>query len=350
MEFTRSSVEIPGGRVGCLRSGGNARLEMNSHYAQNPAYSGPPKIILPMTVAKHQDHHQAHSHHHHAVNKLSRLKYAILLTVFGMLVEFAGGLIANSLALISDAWHMLTHLFALGMSYFAVILAQRSPTKKRTYGFYRAEIMAAFINGIVLLFICAYLVYEAVMRFISPEEIKVRHMLAVGAFGLVINGISTFLLAKASHNDLNIRSAFLHEIGDMISSVAVVGCGIIIYYTHNYILDPLVSLFICVLVAIWAVRLLIESADILLESAPKHLDIDEVIKILKSDCPGIHEVNHVHAWTIASSMYALTADVVIEDCHVSAANELLKKINQLLSERFHIEHTSIQFQCLLKKS
>ena len=350
MEFTRSSVEIPGGRVGCLRSGGNARLEINSHYAQNPAYSGPPKIILPMTVAKHQEHHQAHSHHHHAVNKLSRLKYAILLTVFGMLVEFAGGLIANSLALISDAWHMLTHLFALGMSYFAVILAQRSPTKKRTYGFYRAEIMAAFINGIVLLFICAYLVYEAVMRFISPEEIKVRHMLAVGAFGLVINGISTFLLAKASHHDLNIRSAFLHEIGDMISSVAVVGCGIIIYYTHNYILDPLVSLFICVLVAIWAVRLLIESADILLEAAPKHLDIDEVIKILKSDCPGIHEVNHVHAWTIASSMYALTADVVIEDCHVSAANELLKKINKLLSERFHIEHTSIQFQCLLKKA
>ena len=95
---------------------------------------------------------------------------------------------------------------------------------------------------------------------------------------------------------------------------------------------------------------MIESADILLESPPKHLDIDEVIKILKSDCPGIHEVNHVHAWTIASSMYALTADVVIEDCHVSAANELLKKINKLLSERFHIEHTSIQFQCLLKKS
>lgn len=302
-----------------------------------------------MTVAQRHQHHQAHSHHH-VVHKLSRLKYAILLTLFGMIAEFAGGLISNSLSLLSDAGHMLTHLFALGMSYFAVILAQRSPTKKRTYGFYRAEIMAAFINGIVLIFISAYLVYEAVLRFISPEEIKVKHMLAVAGFGLVINGISTFLLAKASHNDLNIRSAFLHEIGDMVSSIAVVGSGIIIYYTRNYILDPLVSLFICVLVVIWAVRLLIESADILLEAAPKHLDIDEVIKILKSDVPGIHEVNHIHAWTIASSMYALTADVVIQDCHVSAANELLKKINKLLSERFHIEHTSIQFQCLLKKT
>lgn len=302
-----------------------------------------------MTVAQRHQHHQAHSHHH-VVHKLSRLKYAILLTLFGMIAEFAGGLISNSLSLLSDAGHMLTHLFALGMSYFAVILAQRSPTKKRTYGFYRAEIMAAFINGIVLIFISAYLVYEAVLRFISPEEIKVKYMLAVAGFGLVINGISTFLLAKASHNDLNIRSAFLHEIGDMVSSIAVVGSGIIIYYTRNYILDPLVSLFICVLVVIWAVRLLIESADILLEAAPKHLDIDEVIKILKSDVPGIHEVNHIHAWTIASSMYALTADVVIEDCHVSAANELLKKINKLLSERFHIEHTSIQFQCLLKKT
>ena len=238
-----------------------------------------------MTVAQHHQHHQAHSHHH-VVHKLSRLKYAILLTLFGMIAEFAGGLISNSLSLLSDAGHMLTHLFALGMSYFAVILAQRSPTKKRTYGFYRAEIMAAFINGIVLIFISAYLVYEAVLRFISPEEIKVKHMLAVAGFGLVINGISTFLLAKASHNDLNIRSAFLHEIGDMVSSIAVVGSGIIIYYTRNYILDPLVSLFICVLVVIWAVRLLIESADILLEAAPKHLDIDEVIKILSPMFPG----------------------------------------------------------------
>ena len=288
-------------------------------------------------------------HQHHRINKLSRLKLALVLTAGGMIFEFIGGFLSNSLALISDAWHMLTHLFALGMSYFAILLSMRPITKKRTYGFYRAEILAAFINGIVLLFICVYLVYESVLRFISPEKIGVSQMLVVAGFGLVVNGVSTFLLAGLSAHDLNIRSAFLHEIGDMISSIAVVACGAIIFYTRNYILDPLVSIFICVLIVIWAVRLIIDSANILLEAAPKHLDIDEIIRVLKTEVKGVYEVHHLHAWTIASSIYALTAHVVIEDCQVSAANGLLEKINKLLAERFSIEHSNIQFECLIKK-
>lgn len=290
------------------------------------------------------------THHHHTkVDKISRLRLAIFLTALGMFVEFIGGIISNSLSLISDAGHMVTHLFALGMSYFAVILSARSPTKKRTYGFYRAEILAAFINGIVLIFITAYLVYEAFMRFISPEPIMVSHMLGAAGFGLIINGVSIFLLAKVIHNDLNIQSAFLHEIGDIISSIAVVVCGVIIFYTKNYIIDPIVSLFICALIIIWAVKLLLDSADILLEATPKHLDIDDMISVLKSEISNVRDVHHVHAWTIASSMYSLTADVVIDDCQVSSAAEILKKINHLLKERFHIEHTSIQFKCFLEK-
>ena len=288
-------------------------------------------------------------HHHYRDNKLSRLKAAIILTFVGMVFEFLGGFFSNSLALISDAWHMLTHLFALGMSYFAILLAMRPTTKNRTYGFYRAEILAAFVNGIVLIFISAYLVYEAVTRFMSPEKIKVWEMLLVAGFGLVINGISTYFLSGESHHDLNVRSAFLHEITDLISSIAVLAAGLSIFYTGNYIVDPLISLFICVLIVIWAVKLIIESGNILLEAAPKHLDIDEVAAVLKNEVKGVYEVHHLHAWTIASSMYALTAQVVIEDCQVSAAHELLKIINKLLEERFHIEHTNIQFECLLKK-
>lgn len=288
-------------------------------------------------------------HHHDRHSKLSRLKGAIILTSVGMFFEFLGGFFSNSLALISDAWHMLTHLFALGMSYFAILLALRPTTKKRTYGFYRAEILAAFINGIVLIFISAYLVYEAVMRFISPEKIRVWEMLLVAGFGLVINGISTYLLSGESHHDLNVRSAFLHEITDMISSIAVLAAGLSIFYTGSYIVDPLISLFICLLIIIWAVKLIVESGNILLEATPKHLDVDEVAAVLKNEVKGIYEVHHLHAWTIASSMYALTAQVVIEDCQVSAAHELLKIINKLLEERFHIEHTNIQFECLLKK-
>ena len=270
------------------------------------------------------------------------------MTACGMAIEFIGGFLSNSLALISDAWHMLTHLFALGMSYFAILLAMRPLTKKRTYGFYRAEILAAFVNGIVLIFISAFLVYEAVVRFLYPEKIKVWEMLLVAGIGLLINGVSTVLLARISAHDLNVRSALLHEIGDMVSSVAVVAAGIVIFYSKNYIVDPLLSLFICVLIVIWAVKLIIESANILLEATPAHLDIDALTDSLKKEVPGVHEVHHVHAWTIASSMYAFTAHVVIEDCHVSKANETLHKINKLLKEKFHIGHTNIQFECLIK--
>lgn len=282
-------------------------------------------------------------------DKVGRLRWAIILTACGMVIEFIGGFISNSLALLSDAGHMLTHLFALGMSYFAVLLSLRPSTKKWTYGFYRAEILAAFINGFVLILISAYLAYEAILRFITPQKIQVGQMLSVAGIGLIINGLSTFLLAKASKGDLNIRSAMLHEIGDMVSSIAVVTAGIIIVYTKNYIVDPVLSLFICILIVVWAVKLLIDSGHILLESTPKHLDLDEVVSVIKSQVKGVYEVHHLHAWTIASSMYALTAHVVIDDCQVSKANEILDKLNALVKERFHIGHTNIQFECLLKK-
>lgn len=287
---------------------------------------------------------------HSKPDKLRYLKLALILTGSGMIIEFIGGLISNSLALLSDAGHMLTHLFALGMSYFAVVLSLRPTTKRRTYGFYRAEVMAAFVNGFVLIFISAYLAYEAILRFINPQKIQVTEMLLVAGVGLVINGISTYLLARISQHDLNIRSALLHEIGDMVSSIAVVAAGIVIVYTQNYLVDPLLSLFICILIVVWAVKLLIDSGNILLESTPKHLDLDEVVQVIKSEIKGIYEVHHLHAWTIASSMYALTAHVVIDDCQVSKANEILDKLNALVKERFHIGHTNIQFECLIKNS
>ena len=290
-----------------------------------------------------------HHAHHHRVNNLSRLKWALLLTLFGMVLEFAGGILSNSLSLISDAWHMLTHLFALGMSYFAIILALRPASKEHTYGFYRAEVLAAFINGIVLIFISGYLVYEAVLRFIHPEEIRTVEMFLIAFIGLIINGASIILLSKSGPSDLNIKSAVLHEIGDIISSAAVVIGAFFILYTKNYLADSILTFFIAVLIVIWSIKLLIDAGHILLEATPKHLDIEELAGLLKKELPDIHEVQHVHAWTIATNIYALTAHVVIDDCHVSKANEILHKINALLKERFNIEHTNIQFECHVKK-
>lgn len=290
------------------------------------------------------------SHHPHAHSKLGKLKLALILTALGMIIEFIGGFLSNSLALISDAGHMLTHLFALGMSYFAVLLALRPASKRHTYGFYRAEVLAAFVNGVVLIFVSGYIVYQAVLRFIKPEEIKIYEMLFVALFGLSINGTSIFLLARAGISDLNIRSAILHELGDLISSIAVFIGALFIFYTRNYLIDSVLSFIICVLIVIWSVRLLIESSHILLESTPRHLDIDELVKQVKSEIPKIHEMHHVHAWTIATSMYALTAHVVIDDCKLSNTDEILKKINDLVKNRFNIEHTNIQFECLIKKT
>jgi cobalt-zinc-cadmium efflux system protein len=289
-------------------------------------------------------------HHNHSSVKLFRLKLALLLTALGMVIEFIGGFLSNSLALISDAGHMLTHLFALGMSYFAVLLTLRPASKKHTYGFYRAEVLAAFINGIVLIFVSGYIIYEAVLRFIHPEEIKIYEMFMVALFGLIINSTSIFLLTKAAASDLNIRSALLHELGDIVSSIAVIIGALFIFYTRNYFIDSILSFFICILIIIWAIRLLIDSGHILLESTPKHLDIDEIVRMVRSQISGIYEMHHVHIWTIAPSLYALTAHVVIDDCQVSKASETLKDINDFLKNKFNIGHTNIQFECLLKET
>ncbi|MDD5195247.1 MAG: cation diffusion facilitator family transporter [Candidatus Omnitrophica bacterium] len=291
----------------------------------------------------------AFKHHHRHHDKHSRLKFALILTAVCMIIIFAGGLLSNSLALISDAWHMLTHLFALGMSYFALLLALKPASKRHTYGFYRAEVLAAFINGITLIFISGYIIYEAFLRAMHPQEIKILEMLFVSIFGLIINGASIAALFKVSAHDLNIRSAILHELGDIASSVAVVAGAIVIFYSKNYLIDSLLSFVISILIVIWAVRLFIDSGHILLESTPKHLDIDEIVRALKEALPGVHHMHHVHIWTISPSMYALTAHVVIEDCSVSASGELLQVINNFLKEKFNIEHTNIQFECVIQK-
>lgn len=290
-----------------------------------------------------------HHDHHHRFTKFGRLRAALILTACGMVIEFAGGILSNSLALISDAWHMLTHLFALGMSYFAMMLALRPATKKRTYGFYRAEVLAAFVNGIVLILIAVYIVYDAVMRFLRPQTIHIGEMLIVAFIGLAINGASVALLYRGSSRDINIRSAMLHELGDMASSIAVVAGAFAIFYTKHYMIDPILAVLICALIVIWSYKLIKDSVNILLESTPQHLDIDEVVAVLKNEVPGVYDVQHVHAWTISSSMYALTASVIMADCKLSKAEEVRMRINSLLKDRFHIEHTSIQFECMINK-
>jgi len=276
--------------------------------------------------------------------KVSRLKMVIIITAIVMGIEVVGGFLTNSLALLSDAGHMLTHLFALGMSFFAIVLATRPVTKEKTYGFYRAEVLVAFVNGIVLLFLTAFIFYKAIFRIISPQPVAELEMLLVAILGLAANGAGIFLLHGVGRGDINVKSAFLHLIGDTASSGAVVLGGLIIYYTGNFLIDPLISILICILILIWAGKLLAESTNILLEATPKHVDIDEMVSFIKRRVPAIKAIHHVHVWVITSHMYAMTAHVIIEDITVSQSHKILEKINQLVTNEFNISHTNIQFE------
>ncbi len=276
--------------------------------------------------------------------KGTRLKLVIIITAIVMGIEVVGGFLTNSLALLSDAGHMLTHLFALGMSFFAIVLAARPVTKEKTYGFYRAEVLVAFVNGIALLFMAAFIFYKAIFRVISPQSVAELEMLLVAILGLAANGAGIFLLSGVGRGDINVRSAFLHLIGDTVSSCAVVLGGLIIYYTGNFIIDPLVSILICGLILIWAVRLLAESTNILLEATPKDVDIDEMAEVIKRRIAGVKTVHDVHVWVITSHMYAMTAHVIVDDIPLSRSREILEKINKLVNEQFNISHTNIQFE------
>ena len=264
------------------------------------------------------------------------------------MVEVIGGFLTNSLALISDAGHMLTHLFALLVSLFALFFAAKPPTEKKTYGFYRLEILAALFNGIMLFMITVWIFYEAYQRFMHPESISSGKMFMVACIGLVANITCAYILKGNGHgHSLNVRSAFLHMLGDTLSSVGVIiGAGII-YYTNWFIIDPIISVLICVLILIWSYKLVMESVDVLLEATPNGINIDKVIESLKQ-IPGIDNAHDIHVWTITSGMYSMSGHIDTKDMLISETTRLSKEINRILGEKFKIGHAVIQFGCECK--
>lgn len=264
------------------------------------------------------------------------------------MVEVIGGFLTNSLALISDAGHMLTHLFALLVSLFALFFAAKPPTEKKTYGFYRLEILAALFNGIMLFMITVWIFYEAYQRFMHPESISSGKMFMVACVGLVANITCAYILKGNGHgHSLNVRSAFLHMLGDTISSVGVIIGAAIIYYTNWFIVDPVISVILCILILVWSYKLIMESVDILLEATPKGINIDEVIISLKQ-IPGIDNAHDIHVWTITSGMYSMSGHIDTKDMLISETTRLSKEINRILGEKFKIGHTVIQFGCECK--
>jgi cobalt-zinc-cadmium efflux system protein len=286
--------------------------------------------------------HDASIHRDIAVGRPLKVTLVIVLVV--MVAEVVGGILSNSLALIGDAGHMLTDALALGLSLFAFSMARRPATPTRTYGYHRAEIMAALANGAVLVLVSAYIFYEAYQRFFDFPVIETPLMLVTAAIGLAANLVGIVVLRRSSRGSLNVKAAFWHVIGDTLSSVGVIIAGIIILFTGWYIVDPILAVVIGCVILWGAFRIVREAADILLESVPAHVRTEEVIGAIQ-EIPGVKDLHDVHIWTITSGIYALSAHLNIQDQMVSESNTILTRVNELLAEDYNITHTTLQLEC-----
>lgn len=269
------------------------------------------------------------------------LSFAVTAAI--AVVETVGGILSDSISLVSDAVHMFTDVMAIGLSLFAITMAARSHSGAMTFGYHRAEVMVALVNGVVLAVISLWVLYEAFLRVMSPRIIDAPLLLLTASIGLAGNLVVMFLLKHHAGKSINIHSAFIHVVYDTISSVAVITTGFIALNTGITIVDPLVAFLIAGLVARSAYSIVRSSTLILLEGAPSELDIREILATLK-ELDGVVDVHDLHVWTISTGMDALSGHVVVRDQMLSESNKLLSEINTVLAERYNITHTTIQME------
>jgi len=285
-----------------------------------------------------------HDHNPAAERTGSRaLGIAAALTGGMMLAEFIGGWRANSLALISDAGHMLTDVGALLVSLWALNLARAPADARRTFGLQRAEILAALFNGATLLALSAYIVYEAVPRLFHPEPVQSGIMMAVAFAGLCVNGAGFLLLRKHSGESLNLRGALLHVVGDLFSSLAVLVGGLFVWWKGWNWLDPLLSLLIAVVILQGAFRVTREALGILLEFVPAHMKVTDVERMIL-DQPGVLGLHHLHIWSLSSRRHALSAHLLVDDRPLSESDSLLAQLRYRLKDQFSIGHATFQLE------
>lgn len=285
-----------------------------------------------------------HNHAHAAGTGKNRLMIVLGIVLSIMIVEIIGGLLSKSLALLSDAGHMLVDALALALSFFALIIARRPATLQKTFGYYRIEIMAALANGTILLLVAIYIFYESYQRFIHPVSVDAPVMLLIGFIGLAANISAFFLLRGSSKTSLNIRAAFWHVLGDTFSSVGVIVAALVLYFTGWQFADAIVAILIGCIIMWGAVKIVRESVEILMEAVPAHINVETVLDCLKR-VPGVKDVHDIHVWTITSGVHALSVHVVIEDQMVSKSAEIVETFNSLMSTEFDISHTTIQLEC-----
>ena len=272
-----------------------------------------------------------------------KLSLSLSITAIVMIIEIIGSILTNSIALLSDAGHMFTHTFAISISLIAILIAKKPPCHHRTFGLYRAEVLAAFINGLFLLFVVVIIIYEAIQRVINPEEVLGYQMLFIAFIGLFVNMLSIAILHGSHKKNMNIRGVFYHMISDAVSSIGIILAAIIILLTGWNIIDPLVSLLISGLILYWAWGILKESSRVLLETAPKGLNVDIIGNDLKNNFSEIKNFNNMHLWTITPEMIVFSAHISLkEKYHNINKEKFVSKINSYLNSKYNIIESTIQ--------
>ena len=300
---------------------------MSTHYSENNTGSKEPS-------------------HHHSNSGISEknLFAAVILNFSITAVEIAGGLLSNSLALLSDAIHNLGDGFAVLIAYIAHRISKRQSNERKTFGYKRVEILAAFVNAVILGAICLFLIYEAVERFRNPAPIKGAIMFIVASVGLLANLVAVLLLQKDSKKNINIKAAYLHLLGDTLSSIVVIAGGILIWKFEIYWLDPLITVLISLYILKETYLLLKDSFNILMQSSPKELDLDEIKREVEK-INGIRNIHHIHVWSLNDRQIHFEGHIDLsEDLPVSKTDVLRNQVISLLHQRFNIEHVTLQME------
>jgi len=285
-----------------------------------------------------------HAHSHaHVTGTGRKLWWSVVATFAFMGLEVFAGIRAHSLALVSDAGHNFTDALALLLAWFGVYLQSRPADEVKTYGYQRAGVLTAFVNALTLVALSAWIFYESWQRLRHPEPVHETVMMLVAAGGLALNGGIMWGLRAARQHDINVRSAFVHMLGDLLGSIAIIAGALTIRYTGWSQVDPLLSILIGALIVWTAWDIIKESLNILLEGLPRGLQLQSVIASM-SKVEGVLDVHDLHIWCLGSSTRALSCHVLIDDVPPSASNCILAKINEMLGHEFHIHHTTVQFE------
>jgi cobalt-zinc-cadmium efflux system protein len=290
----------------------------------------------------------AHTHSHLrdvAGQSTRRLSISLFLTLAFVILEAGAGIFSNSLALLTDAAHNLTDVIALGLSWFAIRITTRPANERKTYGYHRVGILVALINSTTLVLISFGIFYEAWHRFLSPPEVQSSVLIGVGLIAVIINVVTAMLVRHGSESDLNLRSAFVHLMGDVLSTVGAVVAGVVIYFTGANWLDPLVSVFIGFLILYNAWDILRDAVDILLEAKPRDIDSQQLVEDML-EIEGVHGVHDLHIWSLTQNLRTMSAHVLTDDMSIGQGADIQHQINEIVYHRYNIAHATLQLECV----